>query len=76
MISLNIRIPESLARRLSVLASQTGRTKSYYVREALQDKLEALEEFYLAAETAEQVAIGKMRTWSQAEIEKDCDLGD
>ncbi|GJM07551.1 MAG: hypothetical protein DHS20C10_12850 [marine bacterium B5-7] len=76
MTSLNIRIPEALAARLGTLAEQTGRTKSYYVREALEEKLEELEDYYLAMQSLERVKTGKSRVYTQQEIEDDNDLAD
>lgn len=76
MANLNIRIPDNLDGRLGVLANQTGRTKSYYVREALEDKLQELEDYYLGMQIAEKVATGKMRTYSQDEVEQACGLED
>jgi len=74
MTSLNIRIPSTLAGRLKFLAEQTGRTKSYYVREALEEKLQELEDYYLALQSLENVKTGKSRVWTQKDIEKGRDL--
>jgi len=76
MTSLNIRIPNSLAGRLGHLAVQTGRTKSYYVRAALEEKLEELEDYYLAMDALEKVETGKSRVWTHEDIEKNRDLDD
>ena len=76
MQSLNIRIPDNLADRLDDLASETGRTKSYYVRQALEEKLEELEDYYLALQSLEKVETGKSRVWTHDEIEKGRDLDD
>ena len=76
MANLNIRIPDDLSERLGILADQTGRTKSYYVREALEDKLDALEDYYLAMKSLEQVSSGKSRIWTQEELESEHDLDD
>jgi RHH-type rel operon transcriptional repressor/antitoxin RelB len=76
MTSLNIRIPEQVAERLDFLAHETGRTKSYYVREAIEEKLEELEDYYLALQSLENVNSGKSRTWTQEELEQDRDLED
>ena len=43
-----IRIPEKIERRLDRLAKKTRRTKSYYVREAVLQHLDDLEDCYLA----------------------------
>lgn len=45
---LTMRLPEELEGRLTGLAKLTGRTKSYYVREALERHLEEMEDVYLA----------------------------
>lgn len=76
MTSLNIRIPSSLAGRLGHLATKTGRTKSYYVRTALEEKLEELEDYYLAMDALEKIETGKSRVWSHEDIEQGRDLED
>jgi RHH-type transcriptional regulator, rel operon repressor / antitoxin RelB len=48
MPSLSVRLPDQLAARLQELANQTGRTKSYYVLEALIETIDDLEDTYLA----------------------------
>lgn len=45
---LAIRLPEELEARLEALARKTGRTKTYYAREAIIEYLADLEDFYLA----------------------------
>lgn len=43
-----VRLPEEIEQRLDALAKATGRTKSYYVREAILEYLDDLEDLYLA----------------------------
>ena len=45
---LDVRLPPEIERRLEVLAKKTGRTKSYYVREAVLRQIEDIEDYYLA----------------------------
>ncbi|MBA3504446.1 MAG: TraY domain-containing protein [Betaproteobacteria bacterium] len=45
---LSIRLSPALGRRLDQLAARTGRTKTYYVTEAIKEHLGDLEDFYLA----------------------------
>ena len=45
---LAIRLPQSIERRLERLARRTGRTKTFYAREAILEHLEELEDLYLA----------------------------
>ena len=50
---LSIRLPEKLEAKLTHLATMTKRTKSFYVREALEcylEDIEDLEDGYIAME--------------------------
>ena len=67
---LAIRLPEDIERRLTELAHKTGRTKTFYAREAILTHLEELEDIYLAEERLKQPA----KRWSQAELEAELDL--
>jgi RHH-type rel operon transcriptional repressor/antitoxin RelB len=59
---LAIRLPPSIEKRLEKLARRTGRTKTYYVREAILEHLEDLEDLYLAEEALERIRSGEERT--------------
>jgi RHH-type rel operon transcriptional repressor/antitoxin RelB len=52
---LAIRLPQAIEKRLETLARRTGRTKSYYVREAILQHLEDLEDMYLAERALERI---------------------
>ena len=45
---LALRLPPEIDKRLAALAKRTGRTKSFYAREAILRHLEDLEDFHLA----------------------------
>jgi RHH-type transcriptional regulator, rel operon repressor / antitoxin RelB len=45
---LAIRLPPDIEARLAELARRTGRTKSFYAREAILRHLDELEDLYLA----------------------------
>ena len=47
----NIRLSDELFERLQYLSSSTGRTATYYIREAIEQHLDDIEDVYLA-ETA------------------------
>jgi len=47
---LAIRLDSDIEERLERLAKLTGRTKTYYAREAIREDLEDLEDIYLATE--------------------------
>ncbi len=59
---LAIRLPESIEKRLEKLARRTGRTKTYYAREAILQHLEEIEDVYLAERALERIRSGKART--------------
>ncbi|HEX6011604.1 MAG TPA: DUF6290 family protein [Geminicoccaceae bacterium] len=66
---LAIRLPEEIEARLRALAERTGRSKSFYVREAVLEHLDDLEDYYLAMERLEE----KLPTVPLEEVE--CRLG-
>ena len=45
---LALRLPPEIEERLDALARKTGRSKSYYVREAILRQIEDIEDDYLA----------------------------
>ena len=51
---LNVRLPDEVVVRLDELARKTRRTKAYYVREAILEHLEDLEDYYLAIDRLEK----------------------
>jgi len=59
---LAIRLPDHIEKRLGRLAKRTGRTKTYYAREAILQHLEELEDIYLAEKRLEAVRSGRSRT--------------
>jgi RHH-type transcriptional regulator, rel operon repressor / antitoxin RelB len=67
---LAIRLPGEVEKRLEHLAKKTGRTKTYYAREAIIEHLEELEDIYLSLSRLEKPA----KRWSLADLEKEIDL--
>jgi RHH-type rel operon transcriptional repressor/antitoxin RelB len=59
---LAIRLPESIEKRLEKLARRTGRTKTFYVREAILQHLDELEDLYLAERSLERIRNGEAST--------------
>ena len=51
---LALRLPPDLEKRLDDLARKTGRTKSFYAREALLEHIDDLEDLYLAQQRVEE----------------------
>ena len=51
---LALRLPPDIEKRLANLAKKTGRTKSFYAREAILEHLDDLEDLYLARKALEE----------------------
>ena len=51
---LGVRLPEDLNNRLCVLSKETKRSKSLFVKEALERYLEDIEDYYLAVQAYEE----------------------
>jgi len=68
---LAIRLPEEIDTRLSALSKKTGRTKTFYAREALINYMQDMEDYYLAMDRLNNPS----KTWTLEEIiaEKDKD---
>ena len=57
-----VRLPEEIEARLDNLAKKTGRTKTFYIRKAILEQLEDLEDAYLAEKTLAEIRTGKQKT--------------
>ena len=65
---LAIRLPIEIEQRLEALAQATGRTKTYYAREAILKHLEDLEDLYLAEKELIEVRAGRSKTMSLKDV--------
>ena len=71
---LALRLPEEIEIRLEKLAKSTGRTKSFYAREAILEHLADLEDMYLAEKRLAKVRSGKTKTVSLNAVEAELGL--
>ena len=67
---LAVRLPTEIEVRLDNLAQTTGRTKSYYVREAILEHLDDLEDLYLAERELAGIRAGRVKTIPLEEVMK------
>ena len=67
---LAVRLPEDIEERIAELASRTGRTKTYYVKEAIMGQIDELEDKYLALDRLENPA----KRWSLEDMEQGRDM--
>lgn len=75
-MTVSIRLPDDLNSRLSNLAVQTGRSKTFYMLEALKAHLDDLEDVYLAERELEAVRAGKSKTVPLEDVMKQYGLAD
>ena len=71
---LALRLPKEIEIRLEKLAKSTGRTKSFYAREAIIEHLADLEDLYLAEKRLAKVRSGKSKTVGLNEVEAELGL--
>jgi RHH-type rel operon transcriptional repressor/antitoxin RelB len=73
---LAIRLPAEIESRLDFLAKSTGRTKTFYAREAILQHLDDLEDLYLAEQRLAAIRSGQSKTYSLEEVERNLGLAD
>lgn len=69
-----LRMPEDLANRYDRLAKSTGRTKTFYMTEALAAEIDRLEYEYGLMKKVEDFRAGKLETVTLDELEKSLGL--
>ena len=67
---LAIRLQKEIEDRLERLAKKTGRTKTFYAREAILEHLGDLEDAYLALNRLEKPG----RIYSSSEVKRELEL--
>ena len=67
---LAIRLPAEVESRLEALAQATGRTKTFYAREAILEHLDDLEDLYLAEARMIDIRAGRTKTVPLEEVMK------
>lgn len=67
---LAIRLPNEIETRLEALAQATGRTKTFYAREAILEHLDNLEDLYLAEQRLIDIRTGRSQTVPLEEVMK------
>lgn len=73
-MATSIRLAPEIEQRLDFLASQTGRTKAFYLRELIERGLEDMEDYYLAADVLERLRKGQEKTHTAANVRADLSL--
>lgn len=66
-----VRLPDEIEARLNALAKATGRTKTFYVREAIIEHLADLEDIYLAEQRLIELRAGRESRHALADVERE-----
>ena len=70
MAAVSLRLPEDVSKRLENLAEITGRSKTFYMIEAIRDHLDDLEDLYLAEQRLIAYRAGESKAVPLEEVMK------
>ena len=73
---VSIRLDDDLDARLARIARLTGRSKSFYLRQALAEQIEDLEDLFLSRTVANRVADGRERLIPLDALERELGVDD
>ncbi|MDN5754086.1 MAG: DUF6290 family protein [Nitrosospira sp.] len=76
MATLSIRIPDDILERLESISKKTGRTKAFYVKEAVLTHIDEIEDVYIAEQRLTDINAGRSRTRTLEEVERALGLDD
>lgn len=66
---ITVRLPPEIEQRIADLSARTGRTKTFYVEQAILEHLDELEDEYLALHRLENPT----KRWTLDEMEQSAD---
>ena len=69
MGNVSLQLEESILERVKKLAAKTGRTKTFYMTQAISLHIEDLEDIYDAEQELLKIRLGKSRTYTLVEVE-------
>ena len=75
-MATTIEFSPETEERLDFLASKTGRSREYFLREIVERGMDDLEDYYLSIEVLDRIRAGKERVYSSAEVRRDLGLDD
>jgi RHH-type rel operon transcriptional repressor/antitoxin RelB len=76
MAAVSVRLPEELKTRLVRLSERTGRSRTSYMVEALNEHIGDLEALYLAEQRLIKHRAGRSKSYTQKEMETRYDVAD
>ncbi|KQB83320.1 type II toxin-antitoxin system RelB family antitoxin [Corynebacterium oculi] len=75
-MATSVRLSPETAQKLEMLAERTGRSKSFYLRRAVEESIDRLLWQYEVAADWEDIKEGRMATHSHSEVKKQLGLDD
>ena len=75
-MTTSVRLNQEIEQRLDYLATHTGRTKAYFLRKIIEQGIEEVEDYYLAADVLERIRKGQEQIHSATDVRKDLGLDD
>ncbi len=75
-MTTSVSLSPEIEERLSILAKETGRAKSFFIKRMVEDNIETIEDFYLAEATLERILSGKEQIHTGASVREQLGLGD
>ncbi|WP_288765675.1 DUF6290 family protein [Varibaculum massiliense] len=76
MVATSVRMSDETAEKLDKLSRLTGRSKSYYLREAIESSIDQLLYEYTLLNEVEEIRAGKAKTYSLEEVKAELGLED
>jgi len=70
MAAVSLRLPDDVTQRLAHLVELTGRSKTFYMVEAIREHIDDLEDLYLAEQRLIDIRAGKTKTVPLEEVMK------
>jgi len=70
LTNVSLRLPVELVERVSLLAKTTGRSRTFYMQEAIKQHVEDLEDLYLAEQALIDIRAGKSQTTALEDVMK------
>lgn len=74
-MTISVNLGKDIEARLAHLAEATGRTKTFYLRQLVEEHLDDLEDVYLAQQALERIRNGEP-TYSMEQVRKELGLED
>ncbi len=71
---LAIRLPAEIEARLANLAKETGRSKTYYATQAILEKIEDLEDYYLAEKAYREYLADGKKAYTLDQVKQEYEL--